>query len=146
MAVVLLAFAQVAAAQTSGRLAGTVLDASGGVLPGVTVTATNEGTGAALTEVTNGVGAFTFPNLPVGSYKVHVELAGFKAATFNQVIINVGQEYSLTARLEVGSLAETVEVTAGVSLVKTTTPEVSSHGARRSRCWRSRSPTATSPT
>ena len=125
LAVVLLGVAQLAAAQTSGRLAGTVLDASGGVLPGATVVATNEGTGAALTEVTNAVGAFTFPNLPVGNYKVQVELSGFKTATFNQVVINVGQEYSLTARLEVGSLAETVEVTAGVSLVKTTTPEVS---------------------
>lgn len=88
-----LAFAQVAFAQTAGRLAGTVLDTSGGVLPGVTVTATNEGTAAVLTEVTNEVGGFTFPNLPVGNYKVHVELTGFKSATFNQVVINVGQEY-----------------------------------------------------
>jgi hypothetical protein len=123
----LFAFAQEAAAQAStGRLAGTVFDTSGAVLPGTSVTASNGATGVAHTEFTNERGAFVFASLPVGTYKVSVELAGFKTATYSEVIINVGQEYSLTSRLEVGTLSETVEVTAGVSLVKTTTPEVSS--------------------
>ena len=116
----------VAAAQTVlGRVAGTVLDASGGVLPGATVTLTNVSTNQTSTVVTSGVGGFVFPQVPAGTYKVVVELQGFKTATYSQVAVSVGQEYSLTARLELGQLSETVEVVTGVSLVKTTTPEVS---------------------
>ncbi len=69
-------------------------------------------------------GAFLFAALPVGNYKVSIELVGFKTATFPNVAVNVGQEYSLTARLELGEIAETIEVTASSPLVQTTTPEV----------------------
>jgi len=109
---------------TLGRLVGTVLDSSGGVLPGATVTLSNGATGFRQAEVTNAQGAFTFSQLPVGTYRVAIELAGFKSATYNSVVINVGQEYSLTSRLEVGAVAETVEVIAGAAIVQTTTPEV----------------------
>jgi len=116
-----------ASAQTVlGRVAGTVLDASGGVLPGATVTLTNVSTNQVSTAVAGATGGFTFPQVQPGTYKVVVELQGFKTATYNQVTVNVGQEYSLTAKLELGQVSETVEVIAGVSLVKTTTPEVSS--------------------
>src|SRR5262245_21742933 len=74
---------------TSGRLVGTVLDSSGGVLPGATVTLGNAGTGFDRTEVTNAQGGFTFPQLPVGTYRVVIELTGFKTATYNGVVINV---------------------------------------------------------
>ena len=121
-----LLFCMPASAQTVlGRVAGTVLDASGAVLPGATITLTNVATNQVSTAVTTDTGAFTFPQVSPGTYKVVVELQGFKAATYSQVIVNVGQEYSLTAKLELGQLTETVEVLAGVSLVKTTTPEVS---------------------
>ena len=109
---------------TSGRLVGTVQDASGAVLPGATVTLSNPATGYQQVDVANAQGAFVFSSVPVGTYRLSVELEGFKTAVYDQVVINVGQEYSLTARLEIGSLAETVEVTAGVSLVTTTTPQV----------------------
>lgn len=112
-------------AQNLGRLAGTAFDSSGGVLPGATVTATNTGTNQAQTAVTSSAGAFLFPQLPPGTYKVTIELGGFKTATFTNVVINVGQEYSITAKLEVGGLNEVVEVTAGTPLIQTTTPEVS---------------------
>ncbi len=88
------------------------------------LTLSNPATGTQQVEVANAQGAFVFPSIPVGTYKLSVELEGFKTAVYDQVVINVGQEYSLTARLEIGSLAETVEVTAGVSLVTTTTPQV----------------------
>ena len=115
-----------AAAQTVlGRVAGSVLDASGAVLPGATITLTNVATNQAATSIASDTGAFIFPQVAAGTYKVVVELQGFKTATYSDVIVNVGQEYSLTARLELGQLSETVEVLAGVSLVKTTTPEVS---------------------
>jgi hypothetical protein len=110
---------------TLGRLAGTVLDSSGGVLPGATVTITSNQTNQVSTAGTNESGAFVFSQLPVGTYKVSIALVGFKTTTYPSVQINVGQEYSLTARLEIGQLSEELEVRAGSPLVRTTTPEVS---------------------
>jgi hypothetical protein len=109
-----------------GALSGTVLDQSGAVLPGATVTVTNSGTGQVMSSVSGDNGAFLFPQVPVGTYKVTVSLEGFKSAEFTDVNIAVGQQYSLTAKLGIGARNETVTVTAGASLVHTTTPEVSS--------------------
>jgi hypothetical protein len=114
-----------ASAQTTlGRLAGTVFDSSGAVLPGATITLTNQGTGQVQTTVSNETGVFLFPQVPVGTYKVEVSLQGFKSAIFTDVAIAVGQEYGLTARLSVGSVTEAITVESGTSLVPTTTPEV----------------------
>ncbi len=118
-------WAAVASAQASfGRLAGTVFDNTGAVLPGVTVTLSNELTGQTQTTTTTETGAFLFPQVQPGLYTVTMTLTGFRTAEFAHVEINVGVERSLTARLEVGQVAETVTVTAGNSLVQTTTPEV----------------------
>ena len=116
-----------ATAQTTlGRVAGTVLDSSGGVLPGATVTLTHTDTGQVLSTVTGEAGAFLFAQVPVGTYKIKVELENFKSAEFTDVTVAVGQEYSLTAKLELGTVTDVVTVTAGASLVQTTTPEVTS--------------------
>ena len=125
-ALVLFVAATVVAQTTLGRMAGTVLDQSGGVLPGATVTLTNVGTGQVLTTTSGANGAFLFPQVPVGTYKGVVALEGFKAAEFTDVNVAVGQEYSLTAKLSIGAQTEAVTVTAGASLVTTTTPEVTS--------------------
>jgi len=118
--------AGMAAAQSPlGRLAGTVFDASNAVLPGATVTATNEQTNQSQTVVTSPTGAYLFPQLQPGTYKVAVELAGFKTSSHPGIVISTAQETSLTVRLEIGELAETVTVTAGSPLVQTTTPEIS---------------------
>ena len=53
----------------------------------------------------------------VGTYKVEISLQGFRSATFTKVSIAVGQEYALTARLELGNVSENVTVEAGTSLV-----------------------------
>ncbi len=122
----LLALPALAGAQgTLGSLTGIVRDASDAVLPGATVTLTNPGTGFSQTEVTTGIGTFTFPQLPVGTYTVEIALEGFKTQTYTGVVINVGQQYSLNAKLSIGEISETVQVTSGELLVKTTTPEVS---------------------
>jgi hypothetical protein len=125
LAAVVLAAGLASGQTVLGRVAGSVVDASGAVLPGAMITLTNVATNSVATAVAADTGAFVFPQVPAGTYKIVVELQGFKTATYNQVIVNVGQEYSLTAKLELGQLSETVEVVAGVSLVKTTTPEVS---------------------
>ena len=77
---------------TLGRVAGTVLDESGGVLPGATITLTNMGTGQVQTTVSSETGAFLFPQVPVGTYKVNITLEGFKAADYTDVSVAVGQE------------------------------------------------------
>ena len=117
--------AAVSAQTTLGRLAGTVLDQSGGVLPGATISLTNQQTNQVQTTVSSEAGAFVFPQVPVGAYRVEIALESFKTATFTDVQINVGQEYSLTAKLQLGALTDTITVEAGQSLVRTTTPEVS---------------------
>ena len=112
-------------AQTSlGRMSGTVLDSSGAVLPGATITMTSDQTAQVQTTTSTETGAFLFPLVPVGTYKVEIELQGFKSATFTKVSVAVAQEYSLTARLELGNVSENVTVEAGASLVPTTSPEV----------------------
>src|SRR5688572_10741132 len=113
-----------AAQSTLGRVVGTARDGSGGVLPGATVTLESRATGAILTTETQSDGGFIFPRVRPGLYTVKLELSGFKTVTYNDVKVDPGQEYSLNAALDVGALSEAVQVTAGVDLVHTTTPEV----------------------
>ncbi len=81
-AIVLLAFwaTQVVAQSTTGRISGTVSDTQGGVLPGVTVTLTQDRTGLTRTALTDQTGGYVMVSLPVGSYAVSAELSGFKKA------------------------------------------------------------------
>ena len=107
------------------KVAGVVVDAtSKKPVADVVVTLTNELTSEQTQTTTNESGAFLFPQVQPGSYAVTMSLDGFKTAEFTQLEINVGAERSLTARLEVGALTETLSVTVGGSLVQTTTPEV----------------------
>ena len=109
---------------TLGRLVGIVQDASSSVLPGATVTLKNLQTGQVETTVTTDEGAFVFPQLPVGRYQVDISLEGFKSKSFTDLIVNVGQEYSLTAKLEIGIDHRDGDGHGRQLSVKTTTPEV----------------------
>lgn len=107
-----------------GSLTGVVRDMSDLVLPGATVTLIQESTGATQTTVTNGIGVFSFPQLPAGQYRVTVEMQGFQTRNYNEIAVNVGQEYSLAVQMSIGTLTETIQVRSGELLVSTTTPEV----------------------
>jgi hypothetical protein len=102
------AFAQ----RSTGSIRGTVTDSSGGVLPGVTVTATNAASGLVQTTVTNEVGLYVFAALPVGTYRIETELTGFRSAARDEVILNVADDQKHDFILEPGALAETVTVEA----------------------------------
>lgn len=106
---------------TTSRLSGVVTDSTGAVLPGVTVTATNEATGVSFTTVTSGAGTYVFEALGSGTYTVRAELAGFKAATSAGNRIAVGQPAALNLTLEAGDMAETINVVASSPLVQTAT-------------------------
>ena len=114
----------IAAQAPLGNLTGTVRDVSDAVLPGATVTLNSAATGAKQTTVSNEAGTFTFAQLPVGTYQVTVSLAGFRTQTYNDIAVNVGQDYALPVKLAVGGVTETVQVTASERVVNTTSPEV----------------------
>ena len=108
-----LSLGAVAAAQTNtGQISGTVRDASGGVLPGVTVTVTNVNTNNVYTAVTGARGEYVVTNLPVGSYSVRAELQGFRAAERTGFAMTADGRITADFALGVGALTETVEVQA----------------------------------
>ena len=77
---------------TTAEINGRVVDAQGGALPGVSVTAKNPETGYTRTVVTNGEGIFLLPLLPPGTYDVTMELAGFSTTT-RRIALTVGREH-----------------------------------------------------
>ena len=116
----LFTFASPVSAQTTSRLMGTVVDAQGAVLPGVTVTATSPQLQGANTTVTDASGQFRFPSLPPGVYAVKAELAGFKPADQNDVRLTLDQTITLSLKMQVAGVAETVNVLASSPVVDTT--------------------------
>jgi carboxypeptidase family protein len=102
-----LAFAQTAA----GTISGTIVDQQGQVVPGATITITNEATADSRPTVSDDRGNFQITNLQPGSYTVRVELASFRTYERKNVILSAGERLSVgNLTLEVGSLGETVTV------------------------------------
>ena len=95
------------------------------MLPGATVTGTNEDTGLVRTTVTNASGVYSIPELPVGRYKVSAELQGFKTATRTDVLLRVADDLSIDFELPTGQVTETVNVEARSAPVKTIGGDVS---------------------
>jgi outer membrane receptor protein involved in Fe transport len=114
-------------AQITGTIFGVVRDASGAVLPGVTVVAKSPALQReSATTVTNDVGVYRLSLLPAGVYAVRAELSGFNPSLHSDVEVAVNQEVALDVTLEVAAVTETVEVRAASPLVETTRADVSS--------------------
>ena len=105
-------------------LTGLVADAQGGILPGVTVTATQVETGLVHQVVTEATGLYTFALLPPGNYTVVAQLEGFARLVRENVRLNSGQRVTLDLKLEVGSMTETVTVQGEAALLSTGTASV----------------------
>lgn len=106
----------------NASVGGTVADPSKALIPGVTVTATNNGTGVAATTVTNESGAYNFPALQPGTYKVSAELPGFQTQSFTDVQLGGAQQVTLNFTLQVAAAAgQNVEVTIAADTVLATT-------------------------
>jgi hypothetical protein len=121
----LLVAASAYAQRTSATVRGTVRDSTQAVLPGATVTVVNTDTGLTRATVTNSVGAYAVPELPIGRYRITAELQGFKTATRTDVILKVADDLGLDFELAAGQLSEVVTV-AGVSpVVRTVGGDVS---------------------
>ena len=112
--------------QTSNAtLGGTVSDASGAFIPGVTITAVNTATGITNTVISNEAGGYQFASLQTGTYKVSAELSGFQTQTYENVTLGISQQVRLNFALQVGSVAQAVEVTvAADTLIATSSSSV----------------------
>jgi hypothetical protein len=100
-----------AGAQTTGEIYGKVTDASGAVVPGATVTVSSAVLIQPLSAVTSATGAYRFPSLPIGSYSVKFELAGFKTVVKEGVRVEIGLNAQVNASLPVSQMQEVVTVT-----------------------------------
>jgi hypothetical protein len=124
---VLLLTALVAPAFAQGgtaELNGTVLDQGKAVLPGVTVSVISEATGQARQAVTGAEGRFVIPTLVPGRYTIKAELQGFETTTRTGLVLNVGQEVSLSLTLNLAGVKEEVTVTAESPVIETTTSKI----------------------
>ncbi len=112
------------AQSNTGRLVGTVSDATG-VIAGATVSVKDSQSGKEKTFVTSDDGSFAVEQLDPGTYTVTITAQGHKTFSANDVKIDIGREYSLNPTLEAGNINETVEVTAGADIVNSTNAELS---------------------
>src|SRR6476659_8017820 len=116
------AYAQGATTQT---LSGSVVDASGAVIPGADVAAKHSGTGTVTNAVSNSEGLFSIPSLPIGNYTVTVTLQGFKTVIIQSVVLTAGAGANVKATMEVGGLTEQVTVSSSSEVVQTQSSGVS---------------------
>jgi hypothetical protein len=92
------AFAQ----SSNGSIVGTVTDDSGGILPGVTITAVNTATSLTRTSVSNAFGHYDVPLLPPGNYSLSSELSGFQPLKYPRIVVNVGTQSTVNFKLKQG--------------------------------------------
>ncbi len=108
----------IVSAQTLGSITGEVKDPSGAVAPNVTVTLTNVGTNGVRTNVTNGAGIYTFPDVVPADYKISVNATGFEKIE-SSFTLQVEQHSTLNFTLVVGAASQTVEVSGAAAELNT---------------------------
>jgi hypothetical protein len=118
--------ANLSAQVTSARLEGIVKDATQAVIPGVTVTATNEGTNISSITISNETGLYILVNLPPGSYTITSELPGFKKYVAKGIELKVGDTLSMNIGLETGDVSTEVQVSAAAPMIDVTSSQIGS--------------------
>ena len=122
-----LSIAAPAGAQSAtGSIEGSIVDQTGAVMPGVTVTAVQSTTGLTRTTVSDENGLFRLLLLPVGVYDVTADLSGFNSRKLPELIVNVGQTVTLRVQMAVSGVAETVNVSGGTPTIEMGRSQVSS--------------------
>jgi hypothetical protein len=126
MFVVLLAgFGRAALAQSTAALGGTVTDATRAIVPNAKVVATNQATGVESATQTDTAGAYLFPSLPIGIYRIQVTAPGFQSAIVSNLKLDVATAVTQNIQLKIGEAAEKIEIIADAALVDTTTTSMS---------------------
>ncbi len=125
--ILLLAAAVVGVPQViTSRLEGTVADPQGAAVPAAQVRVVNTQTGQSLETATDERGYWVLPSMPTATYRVTAGHPGFKTATVDKVKLDAGVPAAVNITLELGSVAETVEVKGGAEVLQTSTATVSS--------------------
>jgi hypothetical protein len=104
-------------AQLTAQITGTVVDSSGAVIPAAEVTVTNEDTAIKWEVRTNDSGNYTVPLLQPGNYRIGVQSRGFRSVTRSGIRLEVAQTAKVDFTMEVGSAAESVDVTDSAPLL-----------------------------
>lgn len=115
--------ASAAFAQTGqGSLRGSVKDAQGGALPGVTVTATSPDVIRPASGITDAEGSYRLTNLPPGTYTITAELAGFSTFKREGILLRAGANFQVDIELSLGTLQETITVSGDSPMIEVTKP------------------------
>jgi hypothetical protein len=124
-AAMLTAAAAPAAAQAgTAQIGGSVRDESGGVLPGVSVTATQTDTGLARETISDADGAYLLTNLPIGPYRLEAALPGFRSFAQTGIVLQVNANPTINVVLALGAVSEQVTVQGNAAMVETRTTSV----------------------
>lgn len=116
---------------TRGRLNGTVTDATGASVPGAQVTVVKTDTGTKYQTETSEAGIYAVPELPYGTYTVTITKEGFKTLESRQIVISANQNTRFDATLELGEIAQTIDVTASVPVIQTDSATVQANFTTR---------------
>ena len=112
------------AQSTGGRVRGTVTDASGAAVVGATVILVNTATNVSRQITTGATGEYLFLEVPVGSYEIDINQAGFKKFVRKDIVVNLNEVIDVDIPLQVGGSTETVEVTGEPPVVDTTSTQL----------------------
>lgn len=107
----------------TGSLAGTVVDPTGAGVPAAKIVATNVRSGAKVEATSSDAGLYVFATLPPGVYTITVEKTGFKKLSRSDIEIRIAQRIDMNLQMELGDVQQTVNVTADVPLLETSTSE-----------------------
>ena len=116
----------VRAQSATGSIEGSIVDQTGAVMPGVTVTVLQTATGVTRSAVSDENGLFRLPLLPVGVYDVTADLSGFSSRKLPEITLTIGQTVTLRIQMAVSGVAETVNVSGGTPVIETSRTQVSS--------------------
>jgi carboxypeptidase family protein/TonB-dependent receptor-like protein len=111
-------------AQSTATLQGTVTDPAGATVPNAKVVATNEATGVQSETVSDSAGAFLFPSLSIGTYKLEITASGFQKIVLTGLKLDVATAVAENVQLTVGAATESIEIVADAPLIDTVTTGV----------------------
>ncbi|MBV9506630.1 MAG: carboxypeptidase regulatory-like domain-containing protein, partial [Acidobacteriia bacterium] len=106
-------------AQSVSHISGTVRDATGGAIPGATVTVTQTDTGLTRTAETDANGFYSLPSLPVGPYRMDVKKQGFSAYVQSGIVLQVATAPTIDPVLNLGTVSEAIQVEAAAAMIET---------------------------
>jgi hypothetical protein len=121
IAVLLSSLSGAAFAQSTASLNGTVTDATGAAVPGAKVVAANQATGIESTTQSDTAGAYLFPALPIGTYRVEVSAANFQTAIISNLKLDVATAVTQNIQLKIGEASEKVVIVAEAAIIDVTT-------------------------